>query len=473
MKKRHVLAAMFLFALSLNLVAHFSLAGIEDPPVCGPFAAGMVDAVPATASMGVGLNYSTGFEAGEGFIPGYIGGGTQPVGCGGVANPCWGTTMRANRSLIEGHIETAHPFAGLQHLRISHDPAAPANSNFGLGVDARYPRTEDLSPQPVAPNTVTMRISIDARSWQSFRVQPQSNSQGFLASSMLLHYMGGVYFLDGCGDTPEWANLNGWFPGAYHWLQIELDPCNNEIAYIFRSGPRRTTCIIGGTNLEQILIFGDNQGAIPGGSPSNIDVDELILQTGAPCPVYGACCDTNGLDAGCVDSVLEGDCTGLDKNWTANTLCADIACACLPDCVNRECGDDGCGGSCGTCDDGIDCTIDACGGDANCSFTPNHAMCVNNTVCDGYEFCSPQTGCVPGNPLFCDDGEFCNGAESCDSASGCVAGTNPCPEDTTCNEDTDACDPNSIPTVSEWGLIVLAILLLVVAKVQFGRVRRV
>lgn len=33
---------------------------------------------------------------------------------------------------------------------------------------------------------------------------------------------------------------------------------------------------------------------------------------------------------------------------------------CVANCANKACGDDGCGGSCGDCDDGNPCTMDQC-----------------------------------------------------------------------------------------------------------------
>ena len=218
-----------------------------------------------------------------------------------------------------------------------------------------------------------------------------------------------------------------------------------------------------------VLQLSGSNAVVPLGSSSYVNIRKKAACAGSS---IGTCCDTNGADQGCTDNVTSADCSGVDKVWTDQGKCEDVVCGCIPECTGRACGDDGCGGSCGTCDDGIACTIDACGSDSNCSFTPNHVACVNNTICDGYEFCSLETGCVPGNPLVCDDGLYCNGSETCDPASGCLAGINPCADNETCDEAGDVCVPNAIPTVSQWGLVVLTILLLVAAKVQFGRASR-
>ncbi|MBI4718026.1 MAG: hypothetical protein HY763_09500 [Planctomycetes bacterium] len=69
----------------------------------------------------------------------------------------------------------------------------------------------------------------------------------------------------------------------------------------------------------------------------------------------------------------------------------------------------------------------------------------------------------------CDDDIFCNGRETTDPSTGeCVAGVPPCEADFLCDEEQDACLVIT-PTVSQWGLVVLALLLLAGAKVCFGR----
>jgi hypothetical protein len=74
--------------------------------------------------------------------------------------------------------------------------------------------------------------------------------------------------------------------------------------------------------------------------------------------------------------------------------------------------------------------------------------------------------------LNCDDGLFCNGNESCDPQVGCVAGVPPCDMNHEhCDESEQRCVPNAIPTVSQWGLIVVALLLLTAAKIAFRRAK--
>jgi hypothetical protein len=83
---------------------------------------------------------------------------------------------------------------------------------------------------------------------------------------------------------------------------------------------------------------------------------------------------------------------------------------CEPVC-EKDCGDDGCGGSCGECDDGLACTNDSCGAKG----------CVNATQA---MFCLISKACVPSgtdNPL--DPCSSCAPAESQTGWSAVEAGT--------------------------------------------------
>ena len=84
-------------------------------------------------------------------------------------------------------------------------------------------------------------------------------------------------------------------------------------------------------------------------------------------------------------------------------FCFGGYCGCVPDCTGRECGDNGCGGSCGSCADG---------------------------QCNGLSWTPPQTcsgsTCVGAGTTSCNDGLACTN-DSCSPSTGClhtlVAGT--------------------------------------------------
>jgi hypothetical protein len=75
------------------------------------------------------------------------------------------------------------------------------------------------------------------------------------------------------------------------------------------------------------------------------------------------------------------------------------------------------GGPClddGQCDDGFDCTFDACDQAlGRCRFTPDDSKCQNGVYCDGVERCDNKLGCSPGVPVGCDDKTPCT-IDRCD-----------------------------------------------------------
>jgi formylglycine-generating enzyme required for sulfatase activity len=111
------------------------------------------------------------------------------------------------------------------------------------------------------------------------------------------------------------------------------------------------------------------------------------LPDGPPCVCVPKCdgkeCGDNGCDGTC------GECAELH-------LCGEGLCVCQPNCEDKVCGDDGCGGECGTCAgaqdlclegecicqpacEGKDCGHDGCGG--RCG------------ACTGNNFCNPDQLC--------------------------------------------------------------------------------
>ncbi len=159
----------------------------------------------------------------------------------------------------------------------------------------------------------------------------------------------------------------------------------------------------------------------------------------------GACCDgTSGICAGDVSMVL---CTGDQRSWRVNTLCAELD----PTCTQHT-------GACcelltGACTDEI--LPGACSGeqqrwtkDTTCIAAGCEA--VTGACCDP----DPFGGCTDGLTLAeC----TCDGCEWTKLAS--------------CDDVT--CTPSQpIPTVSAWGLTILSLLLLTGAKIRFGRFPR-
>ena len=90
---------------------------------------------------------------------------------------------------------------------------------------------------------------------------------------------------------------------------------------------------------------------------------------------------------------------------------------CVPDCSNADCGDDGCGGTCGQCEFGFEC---------------QEGLCICTTGCDG-DSC-PEDGCAAG--LVCNDA-----VDEGTCLEPAPAGE-PCADDDHCQEDL-VCNPES------------------------------
>jgi len=183
------------------------------------------------------------------------------------------------------------------------------------------------------------------------------------------------------------------------------------------------------------------------------------------------------------------------------------------------------------CDDGIMCTIDVCNeANDSCTSTADDSACDDGLYCNDVETCNPFSGCEPGTPVDCDDGIGCTidtcdessdacsntydasicgvccatagvcvdgrTAEECATISGtfaqgavCQGVTACCLSDESCiDTDVTCCQAQggisdsagflcndedffgcaaTIPTVSEWGLVVLTLLTLTGAKLAF------
>jgi len=137
-----------------------------------------------------------------------------------------------------------------------------------------------------------------------------------------------------------------------------------------------------------------------------------------------------------------GSCAGCPGAVDSGTPTQNDAVACTPNCGARRCGDNGCGGSCGSCAAGQACT--AAGTCAASTCTPN---CTGRSCgmdgcggscgsCSGTGSCNAMTGqcCTPN----C-DGRSC-GPDGC----GGVCGT--CPGGLVCDSVRGSCTPTCTPT---------------------------
>jgi hypothetical protein len=229
----------------------------------------------------------------------------------------------------------------------------------------------------------------------------------------------------------------------------------------------------------------------------------------------GQCCNLSASPAECIsDTVTRCECErlgiegGFDVYFDPSKTCADTCC----DCIWDE-----------ACADGDACTVNRCVDSCFCETTPievGPGACCDDTpydsfadisglgavvsnddgnpctadLCDDPGTCGVGDQCgVPYNPALpagtvCYDEELCLTVfDQCDGAGNCVGtpiSSVPCTSDADCasiTSDLASCNPATgfcecpphirVPTVSEWGLIVMGLLLLGGAKVYFNRRR--
>ena len=145
---------------------------------------------------------------------------------------------------------------------------------------------------------------------------------------------------------------------------------------------------------------GDNLSSEEGDIASDTDVGP---ETCEPSCVSKECgddgcgnvCGSCGTNEKCG---LDGQCSCVADSVECKNVCCDVgqvcfeeAC-CTSDCIDKVCGDDGCGGSCGGCEDQFQCQ------DGTCVYQPD----CGNTTCDtdldeDCESCPLDCGCMDGD----------------------------------------------------------------------------
>jgi len=152
---------------------------------------------------------------------------------------------------------------------------------------------------------------------------------------------------------------------------------------------------------------------------------------------YQGVCEGNTLKWCQDNKPMSFDCTLLGptficafENDQVGNNCIEKS-ACTPSCNGKECGDDGCGGTCGKCADGFTCQAGKCSQDP-CTPSCTNKECGDNGCggscgsCPGGWFCENghcNTSCVPAcaDKQCGDDG--CGGkCGTCAAGQSCVAG---------------------------------------------------
>ena len=166
----------------------------------------------------------------------------------------------------------------------------------------------------------------------------------------------------------------------------------------------------------------------------------LTLECGDACCVEGevcfdaACCSPDCTDKDCGQDGCGGDCGECPTGQVCDAsgmcgcefeMCGEACCAdgedcladvcCAPDCEGKDCGDDGCGGSCGKCPENTEC-----GGNGLCECLYDECA---EACCEEEEVCFEDDCCLPD----------CEGS-SCGS-DGCGGSCGECGEFSECSEE--------------------------------------
>jgi len=172
------------------------------------------------------------------------------------------------------------------------------------------------------------------------------------------------------------------------------------------------------------------------------------------CP-SGQSCNTSGI---CVPTCGNGrvdageNCTTCPKDikCPSSYRCQNGVCLCVPQCSGKQCGSNGCGGSCGACSYGKTCNTSTnqcesnCGNGKvdsgeNCSNCPSDVKCSSPKVCQNGQCVTPQNPCGNGT---CDNGETCSSCAKdcgCTWPMQCISGV--CKKTCNCNS-SQYCDNN-------------------------------
>ncbi len=264
-----------------------------------------------------GTSQTFGFEPGEGFVPGFIDG---QVGWAAI------------NGLAEGHIDVLEPATGVQHLRLSRDPALGTNSFLG-GNSPRMGTFENTSA------TVSVDVFITGVG-RDYSVRPQSTD--FVVIDVRFRRLNNIIQIltdvNGDGNFAYVDTGATWIPDQYVNLTIDLvvtSPLLRTVTVSYNGVQIATlddVTLTFGSSVQDVVVRG-----ISGANDQvgHIDFDNLDVAGGIP--PTGACCNSDGM-SGCED-LNAIDCAAAGGTYLGDdTLCIDCP---LGACCNID-GMDGC-----------------------------------------------------------------------------------------------------------------------------------
>ena len=171
-------------------------------------------------------------------------------------------------------------------------------------------------------------------------------------------------------------------------------------------------------------------------SPADTVTQDLSIQDESDGSVADVCmpdcvdkeCGPDGCGGNC------GACTGLEGG-VDDTLCNGGIC-CKPNCTGKVCGDDGCGGSCGTCSGQLNCHDGVCK-PGECIPDCGGKECGADGCASTCGTCGTGTSCQAGKcEVKCGDGQCGAGEDKCNCPADCTGGCAGCCSGTVCKAGT-------------------------------------
>ncbi|MCZ7652354.1 MAG: DUF11 domain-containing protein [Thermoanaerobaculia bacterium] len=248
---------LLVLALSVLLLALPAGAVPTKPDLSGPQSAAALVAGGSPPEAVEALDL-WGFEAAEGFAPGFVG---SQVG--------WTATVASSADPV---ISTANPSSGAQHLRCAGDAAVASGTLIGAF-------SPDLGPQAAAPSSVCVDVAIGAVGGADYDVIAQAPSQTFLTARVKFYWLGDIQILDDTGSGLAYIDTGvNWTAGPYNQLCIFVDPVADTIDYWYGGALIYSSVagVFAATQIEQVVLLSDNwQGSEVG------DFDNLVINTNA------------------------------------------------------------------------------------------------------------------------------------------------------------------------------------------------
>jgi hypothetical protein len=185
-----------------------------------------------------------GFEPDEGFAPGPVAGQA-------------GWTIFNGPD--EAHIDTVHPHAGTQHLRISQEPAVPPDAYTG----ARSPNVPDTVADP---SSVSVWVAISATGGATYEIAPVGR----------LARVGTVYMMpDGDIEVDDIDTGADWTPGSYVELEIRVFPEDDAVEYYYGGLLIYNSNQLYRPVIENVMLLSDNRQV-----SDHADFDDLVIDRG-------------------------------------------------------------------------------------------------------------------------------------------------------------------------------------------------